>query len=753
MRFSCPAFVRSFNHLFRFRLLPAAVLIGAAALLTAVLQLSEREYVISGNVTFSGDEAPAAFQPVILRSAEEDSLASATTDASGFFQISQTTVSAGDQDEVDLPQAVELSAVWPNPAQGDVNVAFETPANARYTMEVYNLLGQRVQRRQFTLQPGSGVFRITRPASDGVYLLRLSGPDGQDTRKVTFVGGQALSGGGDIRLSAFQAKTSVNEQGEVAGGARGGDVLFRIEVPESALHEGFEGVITHPENGDGPIMIPYDITLNDKMLITSLEGRLQDTQGQPLGGTLELWDQAPESAGGMQQVTEPNEAGEEPLLTLDVNGDFTAELAQAVRLAPDVYTARLWYKPDGTEIRELVLEEEIAAGQAHDLGVTEVELGLRLLVTLDFFYDDAVDAATPQAAPDVAVTLRDPQDDTMLAEGFTDGEGQFSALLTLPPGLESVRLQASLTHVMPVDELLSGFSMNEADASLSETIELTSEMTELSAVLQANTNPLQPAGGVFARVVRQTGGPAFAEGVSTGTGALSLTYTLAGSGLPETQMLRLQTEQTTQVQSGNFGFSHSAGALDLGTLLLTPKTVSLQFQVSGINGLPVADALFQVFNSEGGILLGEGSSDENGVVFLVLEGQDAEALQTVFVTVNGLHYTELGFTVSVDPFMPIMLELEPEVATIALNLQNSEGVPVGGVQGLLQWEDVLLVQNSTNATGQALLTYTLAGTDAPETPELTIFVPETMLYEAAEASVIHNPEEQVSVLLTLEDRR
>ena len=141
------------------------------------------------------------------------------------------------------------------------------------------------------------------------------------------------------------------------------------------------------------------------------------------------------------------------------------------------------------------------------------------------------------------------------------------------------------------------------------------------------------------------------------------------------------------------------------------------------------------------------------MVFLVLEGQDAEALQTVFVTVNGLHYTELGFTVSVDPFMPIMLELEPEVATIALNLQNSEGVPVGGVQGLLQWEDVLLVQNSTNATGQALLTYTLAGTDAPETPELTIFVPETMLYEAAEASVIHNPEEQVSVLLTLEDRR
>jgi hypothetical protein len=68
-----------------------------------------------------------------------------------------------------------LHGIRPNPSRGDVSVAFSLPASGRATLELYDVAGRRVSRRDLDLAEGSHVVTLgpgTR-LSPGVFIVRL----------------------------------------------------------------------------------------------------------------------------------------------------------------------------------------------------------------------------------------------------------------------------------------------------------------------------------------------------------------------------------------------------------------------------------------------------------------------------------------------------------------------------------------------------------------------------------------------------
>ena len=151
----------------------------------------------------------------------------ATTDASGHFRLSLD----GPASQSALPDQFELGANYPNPFNPSTIIPYQLPASMHVRLDVFNLLGQRIA----TLVDGdrSAGFHIAawdatdaagRAVGAGVYLYRLSGSEGQVTRRMLLIDGQA---------------------GIAAGG------------PESAARGGGETAPAYGLTVSGPGLVPY----------------------------------------------------------------------------------------------------------------------------------------------------------------------------------------------------------------------------------------------------------------------------------------------------------------------------------------------------------------------------------------------------------------------------------------------------------------------------------------------------------------
>jgi hypothetical protein len=117
-------------------------------------------------VTASGVVLDAGEQ--VLRLLVESSGANLNT--MNFRLVSPTSV----DDLGDVPQAVRLLDVYPNPFSTEAIVGFETPGPARVGLEVFDILGQRVHSvPSRTFPAGRGTIDMTLYLSAGVYFLRL----------------------------------------------------------------------------------------------------------------------------------------------------------------------------------------------------------------------------------------------------------------------------------------------------------------------------------------------------------------------------------------------------------------------------------------------------------------------------------------------------------------------------------------------------------------------------------------------------
>lgn len=106
-----------------------------------------------------------------------------------FGQDVSTNVS--DDEIANLPQGFVLSQNYPNPFNPSTTIEFSLPANADVTLDIYNIVGQRV--RQLVAEPRSaGAHTVVwdgraengQPVASGVYFYRLTADDVTISRKM-----------------------------------------------------------------------------------------------------------------------------------------------------------------------------------------------------------------------------------------------------------------------------------------------------------------------------------------------------------------------------------------------------------------------------------------------------------------------------------------------------------------------------------------------------------------------------------------
>jgi len=75
-----------------------------------------------------------------------------------------------------LPEEVSIEAIYPNPIKGRATVAYRLPKPASVTVEVYNVLGQRIWSETTSVQAaGAGRYALqSREWPAGTYLVRLT---------------------------------------------------------------------------------------------------------------------------------------------------------------------------------------------------------------------------------------------------------------------------------------------------------------------------------------------------------------------------------------------------------------------------------------------------------------------------------------------------------------------------------------------------------------------------------------------------
>lgn len=98
-------------------------------------------------------------------------------------------VLALDDDINNIPRALTLANVYPNPFNASTSISYSLPEQGNVSLEVYNLLGQKVVTL-FDGYQSAGYHNCIWDASDvstGIYLVKLSNGEDSDTKRLTLL--------------------------------------------------------------------------------------------------------------------------------------------------------------------------------------------------------------------------------------------------------------------------------------------------------------------------------------------------------------------------------------------------------------------------------------------------------------------------------------------------------------------------------------------------------------------------------------
>lgn len=102
---------------------------------------------------------------------------------SGYWHKVFSVIPNGEQNETSvMPEAVELHQNYPNPFNSQTTIEYGLPYSSEVTVEVYNLLGERIHLLLNSQIQGPGFMKIIWngcndhgiPVDPGVYLYRIS---------------------------------------------------------------------------------------------------------------------------------------------------------------------------------------------------------------------------------------------------------------------------------------------------------------------------------------------------------------------------------------------------------------------------------------------------------------------------------------------------------------------------------------------------------------------------------------------------
>ena len=134
-----------------------------------------------------------------------------STDASGNYSIDYIIVGVNENNSI--PTDYYLSNPYPQPFNPSTRLEFSTPKQDNFSVRIYNIIGQLVFDKAFTLDAGQHSFNVNNLGSAGIYLFNISSADYTSTQKLVLLDG----GSGNVNVELVAAgnirsnKSSITE--------------------------------------------------------------------------------------------------------------------------------------------------------------------------------------------------------------------------------------------------------------------------------------------------------------------------------------------------------------------------------------------------------------------------------------------------------------------------------------------------------------------------------------------------------------
>lgn len=159
---------------------------GTGAVANLVFEVNDpsvNEITLTENVT----ENPGHFLAFVYNDVDANGNLSARMERVDFPPV---TVALSDIAPVNgMPTSYSLSQNYPNPFNPSTNVAYDVPKASHVTLEVFNVLGQRVASLvDQEMEAGSYIVEFDGSSiSSGIYFYRLNAGDFTETKKMVMV--------------------------------------------------------------------------------------------------------------------------------------------------------------------------------------------------------------------------------------------------------------------------------------------------------------------------------------------------------------------------------------------------------------------------------------------------------------------------------------------------------------------------------------------------------------------------------------
>lgn len=109
------------------------------------------------------------------------------SDGGNNFYLDDINIYAGDPQELSVEENSMFTDfnIYPNPAEGELNIQFTTEKSATYSIELVNMLGQVVETSIINANAGNNLVMMgTEKLRSGVYMLRMNTGNSQIIRQV-----------------------------------------------------------------------------------------------------------------------------------------------------------------------------------------------------------------------------------------------------------------------------------------------------------------------------------------------------------------------------------------------------------------------------------------------------------------------------------------------------------------------------------------------------------------------------------------
>lgn len=163
---------------------------------------------ISGNVKDIITNSPIEGAKVELKELNSDTIDSVFTDFSGNWNY-QFLISAISS-EVGVPGTFLVYQNFPNPFNPSTKINFSVPAAENISITVHNILGELIDQKSITLNPGNYIIDWFSKGSAGVYFYTISFGNQSQTKKMIQLDGGNGIGLGDIHQTNSNLSISKN---------------------------------------------------------------------------------------------------------------------------------------------------------------------------------------------------------------------------------------------------------------------------------------------------------------------------------------------------------------------------------------------------------------------------------------------------------------------------------------------------------------------------------------------------------------